>query len=301
MNLSAFKYLSAAVLLVVALIGGLLPLKIKNLAPVAMHIANSFAGGILIAVGCVHMLPDASGDLEDAGKAFSKALGGDEDSAFPIANALFLIGFILILNFETVLHHKVPGHVHNDGARREAELVLNQNLNGHACSGQNTGTSTSTTQALPLETVVSNVGGWATLVGLSVHSVVEGVAAGASSDEAQTGYIMLAIACHKGFASFANGSANIALLQGGRRCLWIALVVWFSLSGSLGIVIGLAASDNIGGAASACVTALAAGTLLSVGITDMLMPAFTDKGYLGLKVAMATFSTLVMTLVAVWA
>ena len=146
-------------------------------------------------------------------------------------------------------------------------------------------------------------GGWATLVGLSIHSVVEGVAAGAipSEDQAALGAVVLAIACHKGFAAFAVGSVNLPMINQGKYNLWCVLVVWFAVSGPLGMLIGMAASENLDSTGTAVITALAAGTLLSVGVTEMLLPAFKDGEVLGLKIFAAWFSMLAMSLLAVWA
>ena len=148
----------------------------------------------------------------------------------------------------------------------------------------------------------SAAAGWATLVGLSIHSVVEGVAAGAVADPASAGAVVLAIACHKGFAAFANASVNLPMMQQhDRRNSWVILVIWFAVSGPLGMIIGMAVSDDLDGVGTAVVTALAAGTLLSVGVSEMLLPSFQDEAALGWKIFSASTSMLAMSLLAVWA
>ena len=148
----------------------------------------------------------------------------------------------------------------------------------------------------------SAAAGWATLVGLSTHSVVEGVAAGAVADPASAGAVVLAIACHKGFAAFANASVNLPMMQQHDKCnSWVILVIWFAVSGPLGMIIGMAVSDDLDGVGTAVVTALAAGTLLSVGVSEMLLPSFQDEAALGWKIFSASTSMLAMSLLAVWA
>lgn len=278
MDIVAFKLLSALLFLVLGLVGGFLPLKISKLSQVAMHVAYAFAGGILAAVAVVHMLGDASGDLEDAGTAFAKFFPfvDPDDADFPLGNALFLIGFFLICSIEALLHHKLGAHAYDHSGHGEDQLMAKEG--GGA-----------------------NAGGWATLVGLSIHSVVEGVAAGAVDDATQAAFVVLAIAVHKGFAAFANGSVNLPLVDRGQRGLWIALVVWFGISGPLGMIVGLVLSADLDGTGTAIVTALAAGTLLSVGVTEMLLPAFKDAKCLAWKLFAASMSMLAMSLLAVWA
>jgi len=289
---------SIAVLLLFGLVGGFAPLKVSQLSQSSVDIAYAFAGGILAAVAVVHMLDDAGGELEASGQAFAQALGGGDDAVFPMANTLFMVGFFAILSVEATLHHKVGGHAHGNSNEQSAPQV---ETGAPAETGE--------TELLPEssqsqdEKGSSATGGWATLVGLSIHSVVEGVAAGAipSEDQAALGAVVLAIACHKGFAAFAVGSVNLPMINQGKRNLWNALVVWFAVSGPLGMLIGMAASENLDSTGTAVITALAAGTLLSVGVTEMLLPAFKDGEALGVKIFAACFSMLAMSLLAVWA
>eukprot|EP01050_Picozoa_sp_SAG11_P023087 SAG11_NODE_4542_length_1859_cov_0.990909_1_plen_288_part_00 len=287
MELIAFKWVSIVVLLLFGLGGGFLPLKISTLSQVGVHIAYAFAGGVLAAVAVVHMLDDASGDLEEAGANFAKALGGE---SFPLANALFTIGFFFICSVEAVLQHKLGAHAHGSGhepdsSQSETGLQSERGLlPGKGESGS------------------SAAAGWATLVGLSIHSVVEGVAAGAVDDAASAGAVVLAIACHKGFAAFANASVNLPMMQQpDKRILWFILVIWFAVSGTLRMIIGIVVTDDLDGVSTAVVTALAAGTLLSVGFSEMLLPSFQNGEALEWKIFSASTSMLAMSLLAVWA
>eukprot|EP00929_Paragymnodinium_shiwhaense_P050662 TRINITY_DN2550_c0_g1_i3.p1 TRINITY_DN2550_c0_g1~~TRINITY_DN2550_c0_g1_i3.p1 ORF type:complete len:225 (-),score=31.70 TRINITY_DN2550_c0_g1_i3:906-1499(-) len=179
MDIVAMKLLSAAFFLVVGLIGGFLPAKVSKLSPVAMHVAYAFAGGILAAVAVVHMLDDASGDLQDMGAHFAKALGGKDDAVFPMGNALFLIGFFFICSVEAFLHHKLGADAKYDHNGHSGGLDNNLLT---AEVGDPRGTVTGG---------VDNAAGWATVVGLTIHSTVEGVAAGAVRDETQAAMVVL--------------------------------------------------------------------------------------------------------------
>ena len=304
MELVAFKWLSIVILLLFGLVGGFLPLKISKLSQVGVHIAYAFAGGVLAAVAVVHMLADASGDLVEAGANFAKALGGDDDAVFPLANALFTIGFFTICSVEAVLHHKLGAHAMTAHGHSGHEPDLTQS--DHLASRWSDIGLHSETGLLPESGVTgsSAAAGWATLVGLSIHSVVEGVAAGAVADPASAGAVVLAIACHKGFAAFANTSVNLPMMQQhDRRNSRVILVIWFAVSGPLGMIIGMVVSHdlNLDSVGTAVVTVLAAGTLLSVGVSEMLLPSFQDEAALGWKIFSASTSMLAMSLLAVWA
>ena len=120
------------------------------------------------------------------------------------------------------------------------------------------------------------------------------MAAGAVADPASAGAVVLAIACHKGFAAFANTSVNLPMMQQhDRRNSRVILVIWFAVSGPLGMIIGMAVSDDLDGVGTAVVTALAAGTLLSVGVSEIFVPSF--------QACSASTSMLAMSLLAVWA
>ena len=287
--------MSIVVLLLFGLVGGFAPLKMSQLSRASVDIAYAFAGGILPAVAVVHMLDDAGGELEEAGKAFAQALGGDDDAVFPLANTLFMVGLFTILSMEAILHHKVGVHAHDDSS------------NEHGPTQAKTEPSAET-DLLPERSKShdadsSATAGCATLVGLSIHSVVEGVAAGSipSEDQAALGAVVFAIACHKGLAAFAVGSVNLPMIKQGKRNLWNMVVIWFAMSGPLGMLIGMMARDSLDSTGTAVVTALAAGTLLSVGVTEMLVPAFKGGEGLISKIFAACISMLAMSLLAVWA
>lgn len=283
MDLLAFKWIFVAVFLVLGLVGGFLPLWADKVSKLAVHIAYAFAGGILAAVAMVHMLGDASDDLADLGTDFAGALGGDD---YPLAIALFLIGFFLICSVETILHHTLGGHVHYDHSGHEHEAQEKQD---------------NELLAQPAKTKTTNAAGWATIVGLTIHSFFEGVAMGVPKSDFQVSALVIAVAAHKGFAAFANSSVNLPLLNAGRRKLWVAMVLWFALTGPVGMMIGMALTAALPAAGVAIVASLAAGTLLSVGVTEMLLPAFAESRGLAWKLLAAWIGMLAMSLIGVWA
>jgi zinc transporter ZupT len=287
MDTQAFKWLAIAILLIIGLVGGFVPLWAKNVSQLGVHIAYAFSGGILAAVAMVHMLDDASGDLEDLGANFAKALSAGSSDDFPMGNALFLIGFFFICSIETVLHHTLGSHAYDCSG---IELSGIEHEGGALENGlpQQQGRST------------GNAAGWATLVGLTIHSFFEGVAMGVPTDASVVGALVLAVAAHKGFAAFAVSSVNLSLMKEGKKTLWILIVLWFALTGPVGMMIGMTLSNSLDSAGTAVVTALAAGSVLSVGVSEMLLPAFKSGHGLVWKVLSAWIGLLAMSLLGVW-
>ena len=75
-------------------------------------------------------------------------------------------------------------------------------------------------------------------------------------------------------------------------------MLWFVLTGHLSTMIGMALTDSLDGVTTAVVTALAAGSVISVGVSEMLLPAFKDGQGLGWKLLAAWSRILVMSLLS---
>lgn len=255
-----------------------------------MKVGNAFAGGILIATAMCHMLADANGDLEDAGKAINRVLNGlpkdDEDvEAFPLGFFLCVLGFFLVVLIEVALDPHADGDGHGHGGHPHGAPQ-------EALTGQSFASN-----------VVKNasVAGLAALVALLVHSCIEGLASGATSDPDQAFAITLAIMCHKFFAAFGLGSSLLPLRDEGRTCMWISSALAFCAATPVCMAIGAIAEQGLEGTAVATVTALAAGSLLAVGINEMLIPALTNANHPVLNCLVAILAACAMSLLAAWA
>lgn len=284
MDLATFKMLSALFLFLLATIGGLAALKLeRSETPVVMHLAFAFAAGILIAVAEVHMLSDGASDLEDAGILFSRTFNTSGNCVFPLGNMLFVFGFALITIIEELSRIIFGDHHHHD------ILPLDCHKKSMDCHKRSSAC------------VVGSGGGLAALLGLSFHSIIEGVAAGSGRSKSTTAFILIAVAIHKGFSAFALAAANISLVRQERTDLWILLVFWFALSGTIGILIGMYASMHLEDTVIGAITCVAGGSLLSVGMTELLLPAIKNEDHLVCKLSLFTFSLSSMSLLAVWA
>jgi len=100
MNLTSWKVLTLAVVFFDSLIGFHLPLLLKaSHGGGALSIANTFAGGVFLSTGLVHMLADANESL---------------DVGYPVAFVVAGASFFLVMLIEQAVHTH-HGHSHGSG------------------------------------------------------------------------------------------------------------------------------------------------------------------------------------------
>jgi solute carrier family 39 (zinc transporter), member 1/2/3 len=94
MDILIFKLLMALMIVITALFGGYLAFKIKQSPKSSLYfsLGNTFAAGIFLGAGLIHMLPDAE-------QGFTSVINNN----FPFASFVASIGFLLILFIEKVL------------------------------------------------------------------------------------------------------------------------------------------------------------------------------------------------------
>ena len=230
----------------------------------AIAYGNSFAGGVLLAAGLIHLLADAH-------DGFATAY---PDLDYPAAFAVATLAFILVLGLERVVPRALE--VRDEGGDLEAAAMLGASEGG-------------------------GIAPYLLLLTLSIHSLIAGVTLGISS-AAGAGVLLIAILAHKGAAGFALGStfreAAVPL-----RTRVPALLVFVG-STPLGVILGGAAIDLFGdgsGAAVAWFKAVAAGTFLYVATLDIVREEFFPGGTnRGRRLLWALFGAGVMALVALW-
>jgi zinc transporter 1/2/3 len=89
-SLTAAKVLAAVLIFALALIAGLLPIRLANTRQHLISIADAFAGGVFLSASFLHMLPDA---LE----GFHVAL---PNMAYPIALLVVMLTFFMLFVLE---------------------------------------------------------------------------------------------------------------------------------------------------------------------------------------------------------
>ena len=287
-RLTTVKAVSAGVLFIVALSGAGLSKFVASFSPKIVRVSNALAGGILLAVTLVHMLADASDQMEKQGVAIAVFLSGDKSAeAFTLGYALLGIGFLTILSVEVFLPGKEHGHGHEshephvmEGSDSENESDADERprvvLPGKSCTA-----------------------GMSAVLGLCVHSCIEGTATGAADDMSEFSEMFIAIIVHKLFAAFSAGSL---LLDTVSVRAWWTLLILLSLMTPLGIGLGTFLASSFEGAGAAALICFAAGSLLCVAVYDMLMPSLIlGKGNWKRRSFLASlFGFCTMSLLAVW-
>lgn len=290
--------LAAISFFVVAFAGGASVKWISGLSDKWMQLCNALAGGVVMGVALCHMLGDNLEGLNGWGQDINKALGGDPDESAPLGLALAGYGFFIVVGIEYLLSG--GDHAHESGQsmlnqERDVELA---NSSADVPDDRSDRSSTST-QDVPKEGKI-HLAGFTTLIGLTIHSSIEGIATGAAAGST-FGVLVFAVLLHKGFASFAV-AASLQPIAKNSVTLWWLLVIFFSATSPIAMAVGAFFAESVEGPGSAFLQCLAAGTLLAVGITEMLMPALVDIGvWKKRKLVAAIFGFSAMALLAVWA
>lgn len=294
-SITVISIIAALLFFAVALGGGVAVLWIANLSKKWKQLSNALAGGVLIGVALCHMLGDNLGDVDPWGKAINKALGGDPDEAYPLGLALAGCGFFLIVGLEYLL----GGHGHSGHEQSHQERISDRQPN---VEDPETDSSCSSNTRSSQANGQSDVTGLATLIGISIHSTLEGVATGAARSEDTLGMLVGAVILHKGFAAYAVGASLLDIQKTRGKLSWWALVVFFAATGPIGIIIGDIMRSQFNATAGAVLQCTAAGTLLAVGIGDMVMPAFEDTTVWKKRKLFASVAGFaLMALLAIWA
>ncbi|MCH2143195.1 MAG: ZIP family metal transporter [Phycisphaerales bacterium] len=225
---------------------------------------NSFAGGVLLAAGLIHLLADAS-------DGFAAAY---PDLDYPAAYAVATLAFILVLGLERVVPRALKAG--SAGADPEAAAMID--------AGQGSGLAP-----------------YLLLITLSIHSLIAGVTLGIST-AAGAVVLLIAILAHKGAAGFALGSTFREAAIPPRTRIPALLV--FVGSTPLGVILGGVVTETIGaggGAAEAWFKAVAAGTFLYIATLDIVREEFFPGGTnRGRRLLWAIAGAGLMALVAIW-
>lgn len=230
----------------------------------AIAYGNSFAGGVLLAAGLIHLLADANDGFKSA----------YPDLDYPAAFAVATLAFILVLALERVVPRAMAV------GRGEGDLEAGALVGAGANSG---------------------FAPYLLLLTLSIHSLIAGLTLGISAPAGAT-VLLIAILAHKGAAGFALGSMFREAAIPPRTRIPALLV--FVGSTPLGVILGGAAIDLFGsgdGATVAWFKAVAAGTFLYVATLDIVREEFFPGGTnRGRRLVWALVGAGIMALVAIW-
>lgn len=101
MDTTSFKGLALAILFILAMLGGLIPLKARKRSKTSqfLSLGNMFSGGIFLGGGLLHLLPEAADGLQEVVADVENSLVRN----FPWAFFLCGLGFLAILLMEEVV------------------------------------------------------------------------------------------------------------------------------------------------------------------------------------------------------
>jgi len=258
----------AAAIFAAGWIPGILPLWYAASAPAAwLGFATAAAAGLILGTGLLHMLPEAN-------EAWSEIYPG-----FPVAFVLAAVAFLILLLLEHVVLAQ-RGHTHGEVVHGQQELAAE--LGVHA--GE------------------KHLSAYLLLAGLSIHSLLEGLALGAQRSAAPATALFVAVLAHKLTDGFALG-VNLARFHAAREHAR-NLVTAFSLTTPLGIGVGALASSSLDGwhaaVFDATMTALAGGTFIYIAGLEIIGEEFSHGANAITNWCFASAGLAATALLALW-
>lgn len=208
-----------------------------------------WSGGVLLGIALNHMLADSLGQTAEAYQ---------EMHGFPVASFVLGIGFLFMMGVEMytgTCESTSPVVVEHTNS----EVLLPSSA---SVSGCRRGSQT--------QLEASYVG---TLFGLTLHSVVEGMALGLQADLTSVLVFLLAIALHKGFAAFALATTFCRAGESKRVDLKAWTLFIFVAGTPIGILLGVFINYADIAMIAGFAQAFAAGTTLHIAWFDLISPS----------------------------
>lgn len=222
-------------------------------------LSNCYAGGLFLAVGLIHLLPEGSELLEG------------QVGEMPLGHILAICGYSLILFIDKVLLSHSHGPVPRDDSeemvrnavstkaqvsmRLESGGLHEIDLDGHSELGEQIG-------------VTAAVLG----IALSVHSVFEGIAIGLQGTLSDVFNVGMAVFLHKWAAALALG-INLKSVEKAQGVLMISI---FSVATPIGVLVGIAMAGGEQGIVEGVFLGLCCGTFLYIGCSEVIVEEFSS-------------------------
>lgn len=265
-------------ILVVSLIGFLLPAYFseKKALNFIYYLFQSFASGVVIATGLVHVLPDAMTVSQN------RCLGLSQ--TFPWVFVITLHATIFTFMGEHILKRWMS-HVW----RKTHKLAITETPTGDKDSlvlAEKGGmTKIEMEEGLHLQNL--RVVAYTLEAGVIFHSIFVGLTLGTSRDISFVKGLTFALLFHQGFEGIALGAAIAKAKIGWLKTLLFGLVFAFvtPIGVAMGILIGNSYNENDKEylAAELAFNSVSAGILIYNGIVDIIVPTFEDEESEALK------------------
>lgn len=294
------KGIAIAILFLLTLFAGLLPLKIRagqaSTRQRFLSYCNCFAGGVFFATCLLDLLPMIR---EKYQQAFNLA---GIHTVFPVAEFTTCMGFFLVLTIEQIVHkfHDTSFLHGSHGSHGHNEPLLGEIQRSEDTFYSDSSSSSFRTQKKKLaKPGESSLRTYILIVALSMHSVFEGLALGLITDVDRLAQIAGAIVIHKSIIAF---SLSVNLVQHEMETKTVVKsALLFSIMGPIGIAIGMAVLRNStelsSSFASGILQGIANGTFLFVTFFEIFQRELAERGNRLLKVlAMITGYSVVTVL-----
>ncbi|PIA56484.1 hypothetical protein AQUCO_00700664v1, partial [Aquilegia coerulea] len=269
---------------------------------------KAFAAGVILATGCVHVLPDAFASLT------SPRLGKPW-STFNVAGFTLMMGLLGALVLELVVE-SYYGKAHSckaqQGKANEKDIEQGDqehvHVHTHATHGHTHGSlGGSDENQLIRHRVISQV----LELGIVVHSVVIGIALGASEESSEIKTLLIALSFHQLFEGMGlGGCISEAQFKTIRN---VIMGITFAITTPIGVGIGIGISsvykENSPTAliVEGILNAASAGILIYMAMVDMISPSIRSQKVQGnIKLMILVCGSLflgagLMSLLALWA
>jgi zinc and cadmium transporter len=250
--------------LVASLAGGWLPI-IVRLTHTRLQVAISLVAGLMLGIALLHFLPDANEYLKSLDRTVAWMLGG------------FLAMFFL-QRFFHFHHHDLPEGDPEDCCSDEHAVETHEHSHEHDHPHDHDHDHEHAHHAHTLAEKSAQQLSWVgTALGLTLHSLLDGVAMAAAVEATAKGQGLagfataLAVILHKPFDAMAVSTLMTA--GGSSRFSRQLLNVLFSLATPLGVAIYYFGANHIAHSNSVflgCSLAFCAGTFLCIASSDLL-------------------------------
>ena len=282
-----------------------------------LRIVRTFAAGILLGVGFIHLLNDGVNKLAEVSLDYP-ALG------FTLAT----VGVIIVLGFEQIAMMLI-GCIKTEeklspsdkfgctSAQQELEVVEANRATDASC--EHSHASHSVNVLTGTHSLSGIVKAYMMEISVAIHSIIIGIALGSMAGEESIGELvplLVAICFHQFFEGIGLGSVvESARIELGRAKI-IIFSLTFALTVPMGVVVGiLITTDQAleeGPTVSqtyttGCLNSLAGGIMIYVALVEMIAEDFQQAAIannIGLKIKMFTalsIGTLSMAIIALWA
>mmetsp|Transcript_29257 Transcript_29257/g.52312 ORF Transcript_29257/g.52312 Transcript_29257/m.52312 type:complete len:260 (+) Transcript_29257:1618-2397(+) len=210
-----------------------------------MSYANTFGGGVLLAVGIMDLLNDSVVDLAEI------------NSVFPMSCSLAVLSYLILLGFESLLLPHPP---------KDSSYEMS-----------NQGTSY---REMKANLIAGNAAkAYVLALSLIFHTVLEGIALGILSKVATVVNVFLGIIFHKFAAGLALGIYCVR--EGLTKCKALPIICGFSIAAPIGVAIGMGIRSLSGDIVIGIFLALAAGTFIYISTTEIVAEELKGKNAIG--------------------